>query len=318
MIKPDRFNSFADLANTTGGGSHKKVLTIKKGQEDQHLPSGSKPTPNIGWMFYKDYFNGIDFSYVSGNKNVEVSNAEKIARKNFQIIEKSSLKKIEDDLGKKEQNIDLEVVYPGLISGVGITHEAGVEGEFKLGLHFDYTYGMPIIHGSSVKGLLRSVFPNFKKGKDKNPESKLKFLLDILGSKLQGKEAKNYIKRIEYEIFEGIKIEEKEIEGQKKINKRIAIYNRDIFFDAIIVKHDKKERIVERDTINPHDNNPLKSPNPLAFLKISSGCTVQFRFDVKNGEKLNADDKINLFREIITTLGIGAKTNVGYGQFEQI
>ena len=197
MNKPDRFNSFADLANTTGGVSPKKVLTTKKRQgdhhdqspaiitsglfnkadlhqqRDHHTQSVSKHTPNIGWMFYKDYFKGIDFSYVSGNKNVEDKNAETIARKNFQIIEKTSLKKIEDELGDKEQNIDLEVVYPGLITGIGITHEAGVEGEFKLGLHFDYTYGMPIIHGSSVKGLLRSVFPNFKKGKDKNPESKL-------------------------------------------------------------------------------------------------------------------------------------------------
>lgn len=318
--KPDKFNSFADLANTSVSSNPKRVITTKKGQSDLHLQSGSKPTPNIGWMFYKDYFKDIDFQYVLKNKidnkldyaKIEADNAKIIDQKNSKIIDDTSLVLIIDNLGKMEQNIDLDVIYPGLITGVGITHEAGVEGEFKLGLHFDYTYGAPIIHGSSVKGLLRSVFPNFKKGKDKNPESKLIFLLEIIGSNLQGDEAKAYIKEIENEIFEGIKMD-----GPKKVKKRIDIYNRDIFFDAIVVKHDKNKRIVESDSITPHGTNPLKSPNPLPFLKISPGCTIRFRFDLKEG-KLKAGEKIKLFTAILITLGIGAKTNVGYGQFETV
>ncbi len=45
---------------------------------------------------------------------------------------------------------------------------------------------------------------------------------------------------------------------------------------------------------------------------------MEFRFklvDTKIGNKeLKKEDKLNLFKEILTTMGIGAKTNVGYGQ----
>ena len=36
---------------------------------------------------------------------------------------------------------NMKIAYPGLVTGIGINHEASIEGEFKLGMHFDYTYG---------------------------------------------------------------------------------------------------------------------------------------------------------------------------------
>lgn len=307
--KPDKFKSFADLGKATGNTSKKKILEVKKVKNDSLSNSSSKSAPNIGWMFSKDYFKNVDFNYVlKPNKEIEASNAKKIEEKNKQIIEQTSLVHIFDKLGNPNQNLDFQVLYPGLVTGIGITHEAGVVGEFKLGLHFDYTYGSPVIHGSSVKGLLRSVFPNFKKGKDKNPESKLEFLIDTIGSELQNKEPKKAIKQIEDEIFEGLRSD----------GTRIDIYHRDIFFDAIIIEPDNKRRIVERDALAPHGPNPLKDPIPLPFLKISPGCTIQFRFDVKKGILLEASQKIKLFQAILCTLGIGAKTNVGYGQFDPV
>uniref|UniRef100_UPI0035A05199 type III-B CRISPR module RAMP protein Cmr6 n=1 Tax=Prevotella heparinolytica TaxID=28113 RepID=UPI0035A05199 len=99
-----------------------------------------------------------------------------------------------------------------------------------------------------------------------------------------------------------------------------SIYNRDIFFDAVIVRADKKGRILCSDSITPHGDNPLKNPTPLTFLKIAPGCTMEFRFKLVNseidGQKFTAAQKKALFEEIIQTVGIGAKTNVGYGQFQ--
>ena len=305
--KSDRLINFAEKGKSADNVKNKKIIVIKKSKDNLPASSTSRNIPNLGWMFYKDYFKNIDFKYVlKENKDIEAENSKILNRKNRKLIEETSLVAINDDLGVKEQSINLEVIYPGLITGVGITHEAGVAGEFKLGLHFDYTNGSPIIHGSSVKGMLRSIFPDFRKGKDKNALSKLDFLIDTIGSKLEKKDPKKVIEQIEAEIFDGIGIDKKQND----------IYHRDIFFDAIIIKPDQKGRIVESDALAPHGTNPLKSPNPIPFLKISSGCTIQFRFDVKDGI-LKADDKIKLFKEIIKTLGIGAKTNVGYGQFEE-
>ncbi|MDX9882058.1 MAG: type III-B CRISPR module RAMP protein Cmr6 [Prolixibacteraceae bacterium] len=263
-------------------------------------------TPNMGWLFYKDYFRNVRFDYVldDDQKQIKAENARIIKEKNRKLIEKTKLVVINDGLGIPDQKIEVQVCYPGLITGTGITHEAGIEGEFKLGLHFDYTYGMPVIHGSSVKGLLRSVFP--KGIKDKYAKAKLDYLIKLLNDKFSLVADQKMIKQIEDEIFE----------GKKSNGTRIDIYHRDIFFDAIVVKPDYQGRIVESDAITPHNKNPLKNPVPIPFLKISPGCTIQFRFDLKKGEVLDIHQKWEFFQEILKTLGIGAKTNVGYGQFE--
>ena len=126
--------------------------------------------------------------------------------------------------------------------------------------------------------------------------------------------SQRHIKTLFDAIFEG-----KDSEGNN-----LSVYERDIFFDAVIIKPDSKRRILCSDSITPHGgethDNPLKNPTPLAFLKIAPGCEIEFRFklnDTKIGdETIKADTKRDLFKEILTTVGIGAKTNVGYGQLE--
>ena len=105
----------------------------------------------------------------------------------------------------------------------------------------------------------------------------------------------------------------------------LSIYKRDIFFDAVITKPCKKDtgyRILESDSITPHGDNLLKNPIPITFMKIASGVTLEFRFDLKdyivgNRVVVSAEKKQQLFRRILKDFGIGAKTNVGYGQFKQ-
>ena len=189
-----------------------------------------------------------------------------------------------------DNRFELEVSYPGLITGIGIDHEVKIEGEFKLGVHFDWTYGMPVVYGSSVKGVLKSYFKDFytpKEGQQPTAEDAIE------------------------DIFNG---------GKK------SIYNRDIFFDAVIIQPDKKGRILCSDSITPHGDSPLKNPVPITFLKIAPGCKLEFRFKlvpteiVKDGKtlKISAQEKLDIFEEILTTVGIGAKTNVGYGQLKSV
>ena len=243
---------------------------------------------NLHQQYYKNYFNGLDFSYLQNNGQAPDRVKNEIKRRNTALCERNLLEEISRiECIKEEQCFKLEILYPGLVTGIGINHEAKIEGEFKLGVHFDWTYGMPIVYGSSVKGVLKSYFKEFYEPNENQPE------------------VKDAIK----DIFEG--------EGK-------SIYNRDIFFDAVIVEASKKSNgpILCSDSITPHGDNPLKNPVPITFLKITPGCKLEFRFKLVDtevaGKKLSANDKLTIFKKILTTVGIGAKTNVGYGQLKTV
>ena len=76
----------------------------------------------------------------------------------------------------------LETTYPGLVFGLGNAHQAGTniggiekEGdEIKLGFTLDYVTGLPIIPGSTVKGVIRSAFRHYKAAISKD-------LFDLMG-----------------------------------------------------------------------------------------------------------------------------------------
>ena len=243
---------------------------------------------NLHKAYYKDYFANLNLGYLIGNGQEPKT---EIKRRNSQLTSPNLLQTIPANTSVN-QKFSLKIAYPGLVTGIGINHEAKIEGEFKLGVHFDYTYGMPVVYGSSVKGVLRAWFREFYKPTETQPSVDDAF----------------------NDIFEG-----------KNTNGPKSIYNRDIFFDAVITEADSKGRILCSDSITPHGgvnrDNPLKNPIPITFLKIAPGCKLEFRFklvDTQIGDKtFSADDKRKLFKEILTTVGVGAKTNVGYGQFEK-
>lgn len=246
--------------------------------------------PNISSLFYKDYFRNINFNYLLEREGK--GKKEWLVEKNNQIL-KSRLFVIPQIKPDGTNYITAKIQYPGLVTGIGINHEAGIEGEFKLGVHFDYTYGMPVIYGSSVKGVLRSAF---------------KYKRRYVESLLSEENINVDVKELEDAIFEG-----------KIDNKSLSVYDRDVFFDAVITIANSKSKILDSDSITPHGDNPLKNPIPLTFMKIASGVTMEFRFDLKasklGGIEVTATQKIKLFKTILEDLGLGAKTNVGYGQF---
>ena len=276
---------------------------------------------NLHKYYYKDYFGEKpEEIYVSDGgrrqmrtnksldwKNIKTEdNASILKKRNERLTEKGLLYKIAQPVDTKD-TFQLEIIYPGLVTGIGINHEATIEGEFKLGVHFDWTYGMPVIYGSSVKGVLRAWFKEFYKG-NRDPYD---YEMEIFEGKLRDIEAE----KKEYKT----NWEEKVKSAKNRIYTHKSIYERDIFFDAVIESPDKKGRILCSDSITPHggDNhdNPLKNPTPITFLKIAPGCKLQFRFKLV-GSPEEKDLKRDLFKEILTTVGVGAKTNVGYGQLK--
>jgi len=224
---------------------------------------------NIGWLFYKDYFKGIDYHNIEDKKNEIL-----IQRKVSNII--SQTPKIQEDTVLGNIHFQATTTYPGLLLGSGNAHELPhIEGQAILGFHFDYTTGLPVIQGSSIKGVIRSAFVH---------QDYIKELLD--NDDLD-------IKSLEDEIF----------------------LNNDIFFDAVIVKSDKNNKILGDDYLAPHGDNPLKNPKPLRFIKVLPDVTFMFDFQLNDG-LISKDTKRKLFENILEDLGLGAKTNVGYGRFE--
>ncbi|WP_278969523.1 type III-B CRISPR module RAMP protein Cmr6 [Phocaeicola barnesiae] len=110
-------------------------------------------------------------------------------------------------------------------------------------------------------------------------------------------------------------------EGKKKNGEYIPIYQRDTFFDAIPVSGDSNAdgELFAKDFITSH-KNPFKDPEPICFMKIRSNVKFRFYFSLHDGDKdgvnVSKEEKLMLIKYLLYKNGIGAKTNVGYGQFK--
>ena len=238
---------------------------------------------NLNYLFNKKYYENFpQVQYNEWNKVI-------IFRK-FQ----ASSSKI--DFASIESSFTLKTIYPGLLLGLGNTHEIGADlldidnpsetekdrrktqAEIKLGFTLDYVTGLPIIPGSTVKGVLRGAF-------SRHPD----YIANILN--LDEKVVKSSWKN----IFE---------ENPGKV----------IFFDAIPIKPGKDNRLFGIENITPH-HEPLKNPIPLTLLKVIPNVEFLFRFGLNRWEnsEITASDLLTVFKTILCDLGIGAKTNVGFG-----
>lgn len=91
---------------------------------------------------------------------------------------------------------------------------------------------------------------------------------------------------------------------------------KDVFYDAVInISESGKGKFMGSDFITPH-SNPLSNPIPIQFLKVVSNIAFRFQFKFTD-INLSAKAKEILFKRILLTLGVGAKTNVGYGQLSE-
>jgi CRISPR-associated protein Cmr6 len=267
--------------------------------------------PNIAWLFYKDYYKSIEYIFKDDTEkdNKNKRNRSKMLVKNEQLLKMSVNKALLEDLITPNSNsiFSLSTTYPGLLIGSGYNHAVGAEGEFKIGFFFDHVTGLPIIPGSSVKGLLRSAFPqrNITGKKAKHQDAKVKFIRKLL-SEINPSHVNIDIDKLEQIIFDGIDI--------SKPDSFLPTSKRVIFHDAILDKNTRE--IFEQDFITPHKNK-LKEPVPIMFLKIKPNISFMFQFKIEdimfNGLTISKNEIKSLFEKIIKCLGIGAKTNVGYG-----
>lgn len=185
------------------------------------------------------------------------------------------------------QEIHLWTVYPGLLIGTGNSHDISAKDGIAGGFEFDWVSGLPIIPGSSLKGILRSLFPDT---------------------------GKKYPKELNAALNELIK----EVANKKDLNPtmlREEIFNNnDIFIGGFPVIKNGNEQILAPDYITPHTKGPTKNPVPISILKVKPLIEYEFLFLLHDG-LLTIQEKVDLFKELLQIRGAGGKTNVGYGQF---
>ena len=314
---------------------------IRKHSE-QHLPEQEEnpliPVSNLGLWYYRSFFKEYfeaESKYTSEPKEFSgwlKKEYDKILKTEYSEYNDISELDANNSYNKNPQEFSLKTIYPGLVCGIGYEHETGLTNEFKLGFLFDHTTGLPYIPGSSVKGVIRSAFnhPDYLSSVlgelISNPSDWLKDLKKDVEEKqwnLMRIQNEADWARLENHIFEGV---------DYLTNNSVDTYKSDIFYDAQlsgVQEHKGKSFFMADDFITCHQNRkkpamtPFTNPIPVRFLKVRSGVTFTFRFrlaDIKISDGLifTASLKKELFRKILLDFGIGAKTNVGYGQFEEV
>lgn len=273
---------------------------------------------NAGWLFYRQYYHWLE---KPGNERFlqHASDTGKLSKDKDPLFvqESRALTDFSFESSSVEffppgrQHIELETTYPGLLTGSGYSHQTGTMGEFKLGFFFDHTTGLPLIPGSSVKGILRSAFPN-KGRKDPKTDLKYRFIQSLLG-RIRPELAHLNPHELEALLFEG-KVGDDD--------QYLPMHKHDVFMDAFITAtRNEGQRLLDEDFLTPHESS-LKNPVPVRFLKVLPGVRFRFSFDLKQHKigdlAIGPEDKIQLFRHILLQFGAGAKTNVGYGQFTEV
>ena len=234
---------------------------------------------NLNYLFHVEYYS--EFEY------------EHFEKCNKRLIEQRFKCSESEKIPFTEDSFVLKTLYPGLLFGIGNIHESGNElvdgtpkkgGEIKLGFTLDYSTGLPIIPGSTVKGVLRSAFRNY-------PE----YIAEKLGI------PEDDMKNIENYIF-----------GKNDMGVCI-------FHDAIPIRANKNNRILGLENITPH-KELFKNPKPLNLLKVIPEVEFIFRFnfDDYNEGAIPAERLKNTFKNIFIEIGLGAKTNVGFGVMEEV
>ena len=253
---------------------------------------------NFSYYFYVDYFLGINYKAIEND------------RQNVKLLNRKTQELIDFVFNSKPQkignvNFEMKTKAPGLIAGIGYPHSIDkIKGGLKFGFSLDYTTGIPYIPGSSIKGVVRDVLgiddderiqrlrQEIKKHPEKKEENEL--MIENINRMKPQKEA--FLKKITGEKFEDIKKE---------------LFSEDVFLDAFLVA--ENEKIFDDDFITPH-RELFKNPVPIRFLKIKKDVRFLFNFDFNKNARL----KEKLIKEILKNIGVGAKTNMGYGRFEEV
>lgn len=254
---------------------------------------------NMNYIFNIEYFKDIESELLKDSVSEEVN--KKIMENNRELenfsfagsdMPVAGLEKASYESGFSYHSFRLYTQYPGLLMGLGYPHETKLDGAVKCGFMFDYVTGMPYISGSTLKGMLRSLFA-----------------VDAVECEL-AQEYETYIRGL--------------LNREDRFNLRglrdNIFENNDIFLGAYPDVEGNTGGILKMDYITPHKK--FKDPNPISIIKVKPNVPFIFRFlltdYVIDGENaVSAEDKLDLFKKMILDMGIGAKTNVGFGRFSK-
>lgn len=215
-----------------------------------------------------------------------------------------------EEIPFQKEAICMKVQYPGLLTGLGYTHESGVgekkAKEVKLGISLDPVTGLPYLPGSAVKGLLRAPFLE-------NPG----YILACLN---RNPEETQLAYRLEEQIFG----KKHPWDGKPGFQTETFPQGQDVFLDAYPVAAGSGRRLLGMENLTPHrprHSQGLKNPIPLLFLKVIPGVVMQFRFrlttSVVGDVEITPEEKLALFTAILEDMGAGAKTSTGFGLLER-
>lgn len=252
-------------------------------------------SPNMNYTYNVDYFDVITKPVTESFNNNRNNKADPVEEANRDMC---SMPFPKISMFSELQNCDgyesfeLYTEYPGLLIGIGNLHDISKKGAYKLGFTFDYVNGLPYLPGSSLKGILRNVFPGQHNCKEEK-EGYEQYLMGVLEEIGINDIQKEQLDNLEQEIFD----------------------NQDVFLGAYPSEKNTDRRFLASEYITPHE--PLKNPNPISFVKVKPKVCFLFSFILKDGELLKGRQKKELFKHIILDFGAGAKTNVGFGKFRE-
>lgn len=306
---------------------------------------------NMSYAFFKDYWRALETAVDAGGVNTQLLRIingapEAGSAKNdilyygqMQIKAISAFRQngVSSNIAGYSKLFQkrFSVEYPGALIGSGYPHMMGKKkGEIQNGFCFDHISGSPYYPGSSLKGLLEDPFQRALSGRTEEREGYLYYVTRIIEEKT-GKKGltKEDVANIWRQSFQGIVLSEKSQDDinedkQKQIQElRECMYDRDVFYDAYVTNignnpYNSNKDILGLDYITPHEK--LKDPTPVTILRMMPGVELTFTMflhDVKKpqgGVLLSADEKAEVFVAIIEDMGIGSKTNLGYGVLKSV
>lgn len=245
---------------------------------------------NMNYIFNVEYFKDIQFMKKEDEASTKLLNGRNCEIVNFPFRDEAPLAECRTMEGYQE--FGLFTLYPGLLVGTGNPHGIAVAGALKQGFSFDYVTGLPYIPGSSLKGMLRSYFP----GKSKDGELNKEYEALIRG----------VLRKDDLDVY---------------ALKENMFENNDVFLGAFPQPESKGEPLLEMEYITSHKDK-FKNPNPVSLIKVRPAVKFVFSFVfsdyVIDGKTIvSAQEKKSLCKELILLMGIGAKTNTGFGKFSE-
>lgn len=175
---------------------------------------------------------------------------------------------------------------------------------FDTGFNFDYVTGLPYIPGSTIKGMLRASILKYQNDVSewlKENSDNTEISTDELVSQIFGDENNNEVENV----------------NTKMKGNYTNVSDRDIFLDAIIIACE--ENILKSDYITLHPSM-FENPKPIHILALKPDVQLQFHFMLSPRKiaGIDSEKRFELYKSLILDLGIGAKTNTGYGNLTEV